>query len=308
MISVIVCTYNRSESLAKTLGSLAQLLPPAGTPWELIVVDNNSKDDTAEVVSKFSQASSLSVRYVLERNQGLSHARNAGVRRARGDIIAFTDDDVTVDPRWLCELQKIFIESDSTCVAGRIVPVWNSEKPSWLRLEGPQALRSGTVVSFDLGEEPCELNDTPPVGANMAFKTVVFEKYGFFRSDLGKRGNDPMLGEEVEFCARLSRAGDKLVYAPAAVVYHPVPMERLEKRYFRSYYFNYGRYEARRKGFPKRVTLFFGVPRYLFRSLMADIGRWLLCFDSPQRFRLKLEVWESLGEIRELHRISAEGK
>ena len=308
MISVVVCTYNRSQSLRKTLDSLADQLLPAESPWELIVVDNNSKDDTAEVVSKFSRTSSLSVRYVFEMNQGLSHARNTGVRAARGDIIAFTDDDVTVDPRWLFELQKTFTEFDCACVAGRIVPVWNGQKPSWLKLEGPQALRSGTVVSFDLGDEPCEVNTVPPVGANMAFKRTVFENYGSFRSDLGKRGNDPMLGEEVEFCARLSHAGDKLVYAPAAVVYHPVPQERLKKRYFRSYYFNYGRYRARRDGFPKRVTLLFGVPRYLLRSLMADICRWLLCFDSPGRFRLKLEVWESLGVIRELHRMSGDGK
>ncbi len=307
MISVIVCTYNRSESLRKTLGSLAQLWAPAGTSWELIVVDNNSTDDTAEVVKTFAAASSFSVRYVFEIRQGLSHARNAGISAARGDIVAFTDDDVTVDPRWLCELRKIFDQFGCIGVGGRIVPVWMGQKPSWLELDGPRSLRSGTVMSFDQGEEPCELS-TSPVGANMAFKKVAFEKHGFFRTDLGKRGIDLMIGEETEFCTRLSLAGDKLVYAPSAVVYHPVPKVRLKKSHFQSHYFNYGRYMARINGFPGNPTLYFGVPRYLFRSLLAHICRWLFTFDSQRRFRHKLQVCESLGEITELHRISIEGK
>jgi glucosyl-dolichyl phosphate glucuronosyltransferase len=308
MISVIVCTYNRSESLRKTLGSLAQLWAPAGTSWELIVVDNNSTDDTAEVVKTFAAASSFSVRYVFEINQGLSHARNAGINAARGDIVAFTDDDVTVDPRWLCELRKIFEQFGCIGVGGRIVPVWIGQKPSWLELDGPHSLYSGTLVSFDLGEEPCELSTSPIVGANMAFKKVAFEKHGFFRTDLGKRGNDPMGGEEVEFCTRLSRAGDKLVYAPSAVVYHPVPKARLKKSHFQSHYFNWGRYTARVNGFPENATRYFGVPRYLFRTLLARICRWLFAFDSQRRFRHKLQVCESLGEISEAHRISIERK
>ena len=84
MISVIVCSYNRSDSLRQTLASLAGQSRPAGHSWELIVVDNNSTDDTAELVKTFAAASGLDVRYVLEESQGLSHARNAGIRAARG--------------------------------------------------------------------------------------------------------------------------------------------------------------------------------------------------------------------------------
>lgn len=307
MISVIVCTYNRSESLIKTLDSLVQLWAPPGLSWELIVVDNNSTDDTAEVVRTFAEASSFNVRYVFEMNQGLSYARNAGIRVAGGDIVAFTDDDVSVDPGWLCELQKIFDQFGCVGVGGRIVPVWIGQKPPWLKLDGAYSLRSGTVVSFDHGGEPCELS-TPPVGANMAFKKVAFEKHGFFRTELGKRGNDAMTGEDTEFCTRLSRAGDRIVYAPSAVVYHPVPETRLKKSHFQSYYFSYGRYMARINGFPENPTLYFGVPRYLFRSLLAHVCKWVFAFDSQRRFHHKLQVCESLGEISEARRISMEDK
>src|SRR5271155_1594923 len=120
MISVVVCTYNRRESLRTALGSLAQLRAPADSPWELIVVDNNSSDGTPEVVKSFGAGSSFCVQYVFETNQGQSHARNAGINAARGDIVAFTDDDVTVDSGWLCELQKVFDEFDCMGVGGRV--------------------------------------------------------------------------------------------------------------------------------------------------------------------------------------------
>jgi glycosyltransferase involved in cell wall biosynthesis len=287
MISVIVCTCNRSLSLRKTLASLSQLSEPSGTSWELIVVDNNSSDDTAEVVKAFAAASRFSVQYVFEIKQGLSHARNAGISAARGDLLAFTDDDVTVDSRWLCELQGIFDQFGCMGVGGRIVPVWTGPRPSWLEVVFSHPLRSdirlcGPLVSFDHGQEPCELR-VLPFGANMAFKKA---------------------GEDSEFGARLLRAGDKLVYAPGAVVYHPVPETRLRKPYFESHYFNSGRYMVRVNGLPENAILWFGVPRYLVRSLLSQACNWLFTLDSARRFRYKLGVCECVGEISEAHRIS----
>jgi glucosyl-dolichyl phosphate glucuronosyltransferase len=300
MITVIVCTYNRCESLRKTLSSLGQLSAADGS-WELVVVDNNSDDDTAEVVRRFAETSSFPTRYFFEIKQGLSYARNAGIRAARGEIIAFTDDDVEVDPHWLSELQRTFDQFECIGVGGRIVAVWTCGKPSWLATDGPHSFRSGTVISFDQGTKPCELR-IPPVGANMAFKKVAFERYGLFRTDLGKRGNDPMIGEETEFCARLARARERLVYAPNAIVHHPVAKVRLTKTHFQSHYFHYGRYSARTNSVPDNAKAYFGVPRYLFRSLFERSCKWLLEFDSQKRFRRRLEFFETLGEIYEIYR------
>jgi len=296
MISVIVCSYNRSESLKKTLNSLATLRTPFGEAWEMIVVDNNSIDDTAKVVKAFAATSHFIVRYLFEPNQGLSHARNAGIRAAKGEIVAFTDDDVTVDPCWLRELLTVFDQFRCVGVGGRILVSWDHQKPSWLETEGPHAIRSGALVSFDLGDKPRELTCSP-FGANMAFRKTVFENYGFFRTDLGRRGNNLMIGEDSEFCDRLLRAGQKLAYAPAALVYHPIPRERLDKAHFQAHYFNYGNYVARLEGFRDNAKLWFGVPRYLFRSLLTYVCKWLFTFDSKGRFRSKLDVCECLGQI-----------
>src|SRR5690349_17754111 len=105
-ISVVVCTFNRARSLGRSLNALLALKPPPGG-YELIIVDNNSRDGTAEVVARASSqrgASAPPVRYIFEPAQGLSRARNAGVRAARGRILAFTDDDTLVPPDWLLQL------------------------------------------------------------------------------------------------------------------------------------------------------------------------------------------------------------
>src|ERR1041384_8686802 len=103
-ITVVVCTYNRCESLPKTLESLMTLTVPEAIPWEILVVDNNSKDATREVVKEFCRRAPDRARHLFESQQGLSNARNAGIREARGEILAFTDDDVTVRPHWLPSL------------------------------------------------------------------------------------------------------------------------------------------------------------------------------------------------------------
>ena len=306
LISLILCTYNRCESLRVVLGSLAQLRAPSDAAWELIVVDNNCSDDSAEAIKIFAANSRTSVQYIFEPRQGLSHARNAGIRAARGDVIAFTDDDVTAHPHWLYELEKVFNKYDCQGVGGKIIPVWGGEKPCWMQGERAFSFRSGAIVSFDQGAEPHELN-IAPVGANMAYKKAVFEEYGLFRTDLGKRGTDPMVGEEVEFCMRLFRAGAKVVYAPRAIVYHPVEISKLRKN-FESHYFNWGRYLARVDGFPAGSILYFGIPRYLLRSILSHVCKWAVTFDSRERFRHKLQVYESLGQISEAHRLSTETK
>ena len=103
-ISVILCTYNRCQSLTRALESVAASQMPNSLDWEILVVDNNSKDRTREVMSEFCLRHPGRVRYLFEAQQGLSNARNAGIREAHGEIIAFTDDDITVEPTWLQNL------------------------------------------------------------------------------------------------------------------------------------------------------------------------------------------------------------
>src|SRR5215813_1179580 len=163
-ISIVLGTYNRASSLLITLETFLRLNVSGGLEWELLVVDNNSTDNTPEVVQKFAQAASFPVRYIFERKQGRSHALNTGIAHAKGEIIAFTDDDVLLHQDWLSNLKRTFDESDCSAFAGRVVPVWNHPKPSWLEMEGQFA-----VVHFDYGDELKEIK-FPPLGANSAFR------------------------------------------------------------------------------------------------------------------------------------------
>src|SRR5215470_5520654 len=100
-VSVVIATYNRAESLSRTLRSLAAMDEVGGVTWEVIVADNNSNDHTAEVAAEFARESGLDVQYVFEGRQGKSFALNAGIRCARGKVLAFTDDDTEVGQGWI---------------------------------------------------------------------------------------------------------------------------------------------------------------------------------------------------------------
>ena len=121
-ISVVLATYNRASSLQVTLESLLALVSPAGLSWELLVVDNNSTDLTRLNVEKFAAIAKFPVRYVFERKQGRSAALNTGIVDARGEIVAFTDDDVILHRDWLVNLNRTFDEFDCAAVAGRVLP------------------------------------------------------------------------------------------------------------------------------------------------------------------------------------------
>lgn len=301
MISVIVCTHNRARSLGNVLESLSGIAPPLGEAWELVLVDNNSTDDTAQVIRRFASSASMPVRYVFEPKTGLSHARNAGIAEAHGDFLAFTDDDVKLDAAWLCELRQTFDRFECLGVGGRIVPLWDRPKPDWLVTEGPGALMN-VLPAFEFGMEPCLIR-TAPYGANMAFQRAAFDKYGLFRTDLGKIGKVSLTGEDTEFGDRLLLHGERVAYSPFAVVYHPVDEERAKKQYFERWYFSYGRTLALRDGFPQHAICYFRVPRYLVRVAAASFGQWLVTLNPQQRFRHKLRLLICLGQIREAHRL-----
>src|SRR5579872_5616053 len=195
-ITVILCTYNRCQNLPTALESVAASVLPRSVDWEVLVVDNNSKDETREVVEEFCRRYPDRFRYLFEPQQGLSRARNAGVREARGDVLAFVDDDVMVEPAWLQNLTASLSDDRWAGAGGRIVLQWPSPIPKWLTTDGPYA-RHG-FPGFDQGPIAKEL-DGPPFGTNMAFRRTMFEKYGYFRTDLGRCANGMMSSEDTEF-------------------------------------------------------------------------------------------------------------
>jgi glycosyltransferase involved in cell wall biosynthesis len=305
-ISVVICTYNRAASLSVTLESLARMSVPPQLDWELIVVDNNSTDNTRAVVTEFHRVSDLSIRYLFEPQQGLCHARNRGVAAAIGEIIAFTDDDVQVEPAWLRELADTFTKFNCMGVAGKSVPAWNGlAKPAWFATTGPYCLSRGTILDFDLGKDSKEI-EIAPWGLNMAFRKAAFEKYGTFRSDLGVSGSAGLLGEDTEFGRRLLRSGEKIAYTPRAVVFHPVDPRRITKSYFLRYHLRLGRTDIRLQGWPAGSVLYFGIPRYMFRSLVERCENWLFSSGVQKRLYFKAQVYFLVGQMIEARVVQRE--
>jgi hypothetical protein len=133
----------------------------------------------------------------------------------------------------------------------------------------------------------------------------LFEKYGLYRLDLGVSGSKHTVTcEDTEFGIRLIRAGEKIMYCPDAIIYHPVDPKRTTKKYFLDWYFYNGVSLTRTAGLPDFGVHYFGVPRWLYRELIANAARWVFSFDGNRRFNLKLQACRSVGNIVESHRLS----
>jgi len=295
-ISVLVCTYNRAQNLTETLKSvIAQSLPDSYT-WETLVVDNNSSDQTRQVVEELRKQFPDRIRYVFEQKQGISNARNTAIRESRGEILAFIDDDETADSNWLRNLTEHLHNGEWAGAGGRVLPSSDFVPPAWLPSEG--FFVSGPLASFNLGEEDGQLNQ-PPFGANMAFRREVFDKCGFFRTDLGRSGNNLISNEDTEFGRRVLAGGLRLRYEPSALTYHPVEACRLKRSYFLHWWFNKGKSDVRELGYQSNVNGLFGVSFRLVAGLVWGIGQWMVSIEPSVRFSYKIEVWNCVGQAVE---------
>jgi glycosyltransferase involved in cell wall biosynthesis len=308
-ITVIVCTLNRCQSLAKTLDSVASSELAESVNWEVLVVDNNSSDQTRDVVQGFCTRYPGRFRYILELRPGKSSALNSGIRQARGDVLAFIDDDVTVQATWLHNLTAPLRGGEWAGAGGRTLPAQDFTPPRWMSIREADGLVGILCAFFDLGDEACELHRAP-YGANMAFRKVMFERYGGFRSDLGPSPNSdiPRPNEDTEFGRRLMAAGERLRYEPSAVVYHPINEDRVKKEYFLNWWFDYGRAMVREWRLGPPV---WGIPRPYLSILnvgitaMADATwRWTLTLSPKRRFFWKCRVWLIAGQMKELYRFA----
>ncbi|MGO8746029.1 MAG: glycosyltransferase family 2 protein [Thermoguttaceae bacterium] len=298
--TVILCTHNRADRLAAVLADLGRMKVSPGTSWEIVVVDNCSTDHTKAVIEAAQSACAVPMRYHYEERKGKSHALNSAIQLARGEYLLFTDDDVRVDPGWLEAILDVFSRHPCIGMGGRIVPEWECPVPKWYSLEGPYRLM-GAIVSFEQGDELCEAA-AHPVGANMAFHRSVFDRYEGFRTDFGPYGRTPVAGEDTEFCERLMKSGERLLYVPTAVVKHPVDSQRASKSYFRSWYFHAGVGDVRCNGKPDGAVCYCGIPRYWIRNWLETSLLWFIGVDPKRRFYYEMRSRRALGTIIEYWR------
>ncbi len=228
MITVAICTYNRSESLRKTLASFAACEVPAGLEWELLVVDNASTDGTRAAAGEFEGA--LPLRYIFEPKQGLSHARNRTVdETSGGELLLFTDDDILVERGWIKAYHDAELSRpEADFFGGRVIPFFSGGHPGWLHDERMDLL-DGLYGCYNLGQELREIlaGDVLPIGGSMGFRLSCFSNNNRFRPDLGVIGRGMGRGEETEFLGRLVRSGKRGIYVADALCHHAVLPERL---------------------------------------------------------------------------------
>jgi glucosyl-dolichyl phosphate glucuronosyltransferase len=310
--SVIIATYNRAEELVKTLDSLTKL-EPAG-PWEVIIVDNNSADNTREMVLQQVGTFPVPLRYIFEKEQGRSAALNAGIRAAQGEIIAITDDDVRVDPKWLRNAEEALALLSCDYLGGKALPIWDGDLPDWLPNRGGK--HWGVIALLDYGPEPIEFGEKVPLGVNMVFRRECFERAGLWDNRVGRKAST-LLGQEVrEWTQRGRAAGLRGFYSPGLIVHHVVPRDRLTKKYFRKWFYWHGisramLYNNNRLDMesPESTALDFakvphiaGVPRYLFRTCIKKFfSSWaaLARGDAIARFEDELWLWFFAGILRQ---------
>jgi glucosyl-dolichyl phosphate glucuronosyltransferase len=304
-ITVILCTYNRCQSLSLALDSVAASVLPPSVEWEVLVVDNNSPDKTREVIEEYCTRYPGRFRYLFEGKQGKSNALNSGIRSARGNVIAFMDDDVLVAPDWLQNLTAALDSGEWGGVGGRILSQQAVDAPKWLALDGPYDI-GGMLALFDHGDKGFELK-TPPFGTNMAFPARIFTQHGDFRTDMGPCPGSEIRNEDTEFGRRLMAGGEKLWYEPAAVVYHAIPPSRLQQDYLLRFWYDHGRAQIREIG-PKPDI--FGIPRWCFAIpkicaiiLPQRTFKWLVATDPKRRFFFKGLIWMTFGQMVEMPRL-----
>ena len=295
--SVIVCTYNRCESLADTLQALAQQQLDPETRWELIVVDNNSRDDTRAVVKRFAASGAVAtVRYVFEATQGLSHARNRGIKESDGEVLLFTDDDVRPEPDWMRRILDGMIAHRCHACGGYIAPDWEVPPPPWLteRFHGFLAIRTGSTDTFRVTSR-----SDAPFGANMAFRRTAFKEFGVFDVALGRKGNVLSSGEDGELFERLLSGGAMVMFFGDARVHHRVDAFRITKRYFRRWRYDTSRNIALHRGLPGARRLF-GIPLYIFPQLARACTSALkarFTQSQDEAFYREIIIWHFLGAL-----------
>jgi len=274
-ISVVVCTYNRAALLEKALRSLfAQNAEPSS--YEIVVVDNNSADETPQVVESLKAESPVPLRYFRESRQGNAYARNAGVDQAAGSIIAYMDDDVIADKSWVYLIRDAFAhEPELSFVGGRVLPVWEEEPPSWLTDEhwAPLAL-------LDYGPEPLDIEGQSPRGlltANIAIRREVFAEVGGFLPLLQRVKGTIGSMEDHEFLMRMCRSGKRGKYLPDLITWAWVDPQRMTKEYHRRWHTGHGHFYAVMNDpeWERSSFRFLGVPGHLYRETVRNVGRWL---------------------------------
>ncbi len=282
MITLIICTYNREKYIGPLLDSIAKNDYPT-TDYEIVLVDNNCTDNTHGVCEQFTAAHpQINFRYTVEPEQGLSAARNKGIKEAKGDIIIYVDDDALVDSDYIRIYAEHFATHPETMAAGGpIEPLYETSEPAWMSPYAKALLTAWMNYGDKVREYP---KGRYPGGGNAAYRKVVFDKVGLFNTELGRKGNLLLASEEKDIFDKMHALGMQVLYLPTPVLHHIIPQTKLEEDYFNRLTLQIGRSERMR-------TRAISIGKYLSR-LVAEAVKWggtlaLLCIYTLQLHPMK---------------------
>jgi len=303
--TVAICTWNRETLLQSTLESLERMNVAAGISWELLIVDNNSPDGTAEVVANWSRRGTLPLRYVHEPKLGLSNARNRAIAEARARWLLFTDDDVIVEPEWL----NAFVHATKRhpaagAIGGRVDP-WFVQTPDPILSQAYPALAKG-FCGLDLGAEERPVPEGKDlVGANFAIR--IDDSNRRFNPNLGPMGANPVGGDELGYLMEVRQAGLPIVWVPTMRLKHYVDPPRMSLAYLEKFYTNVGRHEVLLHGIPPGTRLA-GAPRWLLGLYARHFVKRIINKIAGNRLeehRALRQQWQIGGMIAQSRELSA---
>lgn len=306
-ISVALSTYNRSAVLRNALEKLSRQ-ETTGIEYEILVIDNNSTDETRQVIASFVERDSH-FRYIFEKRQGLSYARNAGIEAAKSDLIVFCDDDVEASPAWI---QKNYEASlrfpDADYIGGRVLPIWDGPVPGWVRpTMAPFALS-------DFGDKPFEVSPKNPrclVGASLAVRRRALAKAGLFSIETQRVKNSIGSTEDFDWQIKVWAYGGHGVYAPEIVCATEVPHDRLSKSYHRRWHLGHGKFNAiARRPDWDGTRRFLGVPVFMYRQAMEAIlqmAKWALRANPAEAFECQTNLLFYIGFFKQRWRTHFRG-
>ena len=263
--SFVICTYNREKYVGESLQSICMQAFEKDA-FEVVLVDNNSPDDTKGVFDRVaSEYPSVTMRHILETNQGISHARNRGVKEAAGEYIVFIDDDETIDTFYLEKLNGyINTYPEIELGATPVLPVYETEEPKWMshytkRLITGYYHKGNKVKLVDAG-------DYPGTG-HAIIKKELFGRFGDFNTDLGRKGGSLMGAEDKDMFLRLIENNIKCYYLPDIPIYHHIPAGKLTDDFFQRLTYSIGKSERiRTKAISQKV----------FRNrLLSECKKWI---------------------------------
>lgn len=262
-LSIVIATYNRSTMLMQTLQSIVEQTLPR-QQWECVVVNNNSSDSTAADFEAFAaRYPDYNLRMVLETNQGLSYARNRGIRESEGEYIAIVDDDERIAPEFVASYVALFDNlPDAVAAGGPIVAEYPTGRPRWMSAFTERPIANTMYFGDEVREFP---RGRVPGGGNMALRRMAVRRYGVFDTSLGYVGESLVGGEESDLFERLQIAEAKYYYVPKAVMYHIIPKEKLTLEYLRRLSYNVGVSQLRRARYYHRKG----------RVRLKECGKWV---------------------------------